>query len=299
MRQIGHIDSDKDARTFGDFLYVEGIPTEIDRDEERWAIWVHDDDHIPKAKKLLDEFRADPSASRWQAGSPAEKLREQAQAAEVAYRKRIITGANIFPGLANYGFGLVTYLLIVVCVVIAIATHGGDDVLRISGLFIERLIGHGSDVWAERDLAAVRAWQLWRLVTPIFIHFGLAHIIFNMLMLRDLGSLFEARLGSWYFVLFVVVVAVVSNLAQYLIAKNPFFGGMSGVICGLIGYVWIRSRLDPAAGVVMHRQQIVYALIWFALCFTGLVGPIANWAHAGGLVAGMLWAFIDSKRKTT
>jgi GlpG protein len=138
---------------------------------------------------------------------------------------------------------------------------------------------------------------VWRLVGPILIHFGFAHILFNMLWLRDLGCMFEARLKSWYFLVFVLVVAAASNLAQYAFSKQPMFGGMSGVNYALIGYVWIRGRFDPGAGLHLDQQSLILALIWFAACFTGYLGPIANYAHTAGLVLGMAWAFVDSKRK--
>ena len=109
--------------------------------------------------------------------------------------------------------------------------------------------------------------------------------------------MFEGRLKSWYFLVFVIVVASVSNLAQYLVTKSPVFGGMSGVNYALIGYVWIRGRFDPGAGLHIDRQNLVLALIFFGLCFTPLIPRVANTAHVAGLLLGMAWAFVDSKRK--
>jgi hypothetical protein len=94
MRLIGHLEDDKDARTFGDFLYVQGIETEFERDGNKWAIWVRSDDHIASAGKLLDEFRANPNDPKYRAGSPAEKLRQQAKAENEAYRKRVVPGTG-------------------------------------------------------------------------------------------------------------------------------------------------------------------------------------------------------------
>jgi GlpG protein len=96
---------------------------------------------------------------------------------------------------------------------------------------------------------------------------------------------------------FVLVVAAASNLAEYSFGRTPRFGGMSGVVYALIGYAWIRGRFDPGAGIQLDRQNVIFALIWFVLCFTGLLGPIANYAHGAGLLLGMAWAFVDSKRK--
>ena len=292
MRVIGHIDNDRDARTFGDFLYVQGIENEAERDGNRWAIWVHADDQIAVATKQLEEFRAHPNDPRFLAGSPAEKLREQAKAEDAAYRKRVVSGKKLFPGLAGYGFGFVTYALIAACVGVFILSNMGRDLERISGLFLS---------W-EGGLREIRRGEVWRFVTPILIHFPtsqilIAHILFNMLWLRDLGCLFEARLGSLRFLLFVGVVAAVSNYAEYFITHHTHLGGMSGVNYGLIGYCWIRGRFDPGAGVGLDSQNLILALVWFAACFTGWLGPIANYAHTGGLVLGMAWAFVDSKRK--
>ena len=286
MRLIGHLDSDKDARTFGDFLYVQGIETEFERDANRWAVWVKSDDHVATATKLLDEFRAHPADPKYQAGSPAEKLRQQAKADDAAYRKRVVEGKKLFPRLVH-GSGFVSYGLIAACVVVFIISRMGDDVERISSLFI---------TW-EGGLREIKRGEVWRLVSPILIHFGIMHILFNMFWVRDLGALFEARLGSIYFAVFVIVVGAISNYAEYAIGHHRMFGGMSGVVYGLIGYAWIRGQLDPGAGVRLSREDWIWALIWFVICFTGWLGPIANWAHGGGLVTGMAWAFVDSKRK--
>jgi GlpG protein len=298
MRLIGHLDNDKDARTFADFLYVQGIPTDTERDNEKWAIWVHEEEQLGAAKKLLDEFRTDPSAKKFQAGSPAEKLRQKAETENKAYRKRQIDGRTASFGLRQYGFGPVTYTLIIASIVVAVLSSLGQHKERIASLFIEQIYVDGSVLsGADRNFEAIRHGEVWRLVTPIIIHFGIFHILFNMMWLRDLGSLFEARLGSWYFAVFVLIVAVISNVAQYVVSHHPIFGGMSGVVYGLIGYAWIRGRFDPAAGIGLDKQTVIYAIVWFVLCFTNLLGPIANWAHAGGLAVGMGWAYIDAKRR--
>lgn len=296
MRTIGHLDTDKDTRTFGDFLYVQGIENEAERDGNRWAIWIHSDDQLAEAARLLEEFRANPHDARFLAGSPAEKLRAQAQAEDAAYRKRMVPARRLLPGLTSHGFGFVTYALIFSCAVIFLLSRMGDDLGRLAPLFITNVdVGDTQITW-QRGLSEIRHGEVWRLFTPILIHFGFMHILFNLLWLRDLGSMFEARLGSVYFGSFVVAVAAASNFGQYLVTKQPVFGGMSGVVYALIGYCWIRGRFDPGAGLQLDRQSLIFALIWFGLCFTGLLGPIANTAHGVGLVLGMGWAFVDAKR---
>jgi membrane associated rhomboid family serine protease len=95
-------------------------------------------------------------------------------------------------------------------------------------------------------LPEVRHGEIWRLLTPIFIHFNLMHIVFNMLMLRDMGSLVESRQGPKVLILLVVTIGIGSNLGQYFY-NGPEFGGMSGVLYGLLGYIWLRGQCDPAS----------------------------------------------------
>jgi GlpG protein len=60
------------------------------------------------------------------------------------------------------------------------------------------------------------------------------------------------------------------------------------VIFGLFGYVWMKSRYQPEAGFVVPPILVLFIIGYFLLCFTGLLGPIANVAHAAGLGLGML-----------
>jgi GlpG protein len=91
----------------------------------------------------------------------------------------------------------------------------------------------------------------------------------------------------------VVVIAVTSNLAQYVVS-GPAFGGMSGVVYGLLGYVWIRGRFDPRCGMVLHPTTVMMMMIWLGLGFTGAIPRMANTVHASGLIVGMLWGFLHA-----
>ena len=91
----------------------------------------------------------------------------------------------------------------------------------------------------------------------------------------------------------VLLLAIPSNVAQYL-ASGPSFGGMSGVVFGLVGYVWARNRFSRTMVYPVAPQTMTLMLIWFAVCVLGLVGPIANWAHGVGLVTGGVWGWITA-----
>lgn len=142
--------------------------------------------------------------------------------------------------------------------------------------------------------------QWWRLITPMFLHFGLLHIVFNMLWLWDLGGAIELRRSSWLLAGLVLFSSVSSNLAQYA-WSGPAFGGMSGVVYALLGYVWVQGRFYPHGGIGLPRPIAVMMLVWYVLCWTGLIGPVANMAHTAGLLAGLLAGFIPpaSARRET
>jgi GlpG protein len=86
----------------------------------------------------------------------------------------------------------------------------------------------------------------------------------------------------------------VSNVAQFLMS-GPLFGGMSGVVYGLLGYVWMQGKFNPASNLHLQRQTVRLMIIWFFVCLTGLIGPIANTAHAVGAVMGIAWGYITAR----
>lgn len=294
MRHIGSLPTEPDARRFSDYLYAQGLDNKIEtaanaaNQSADWQIWVYAEEQISQAQAFLDEYRQAPAAPQFrEIAATAQQKRKQAQQDLNAYRKRILTKQQIFPQFDR--LGVLTVILIGLSVAVAVVLKLGADFTFARYLFISEYLKAGlPEIWHG---------QIWRLVTPIFIHFGIMHIFFNMLWLRDLGSMIEQRQSSWTLAALVLVIAVASNVGQFLVS-GPLFGGMSGVVYGLFGYIWMRGKYDFSSNLFVHPQTVTMMIIWFVVCLVGLVGNVANTAHGVGFAIGMAWGFISAKIAT-
>lgn len=134
--------------------------------------------------------------------------------------------------------------------------------------------------------------QVWRIITPIFLHMSIMHILFNMLWFKDLGNLFEFKFGRNYFLLFIFLSGLFSNLFQYIFT-GPHFGGMSGVLYGLLGFLWVKQSIDQDFEYALPKRDIYLMIGWFFLCLFGIFPKIANFAHAGGAFVGICWGVFE------
>jgi len=300
MRPIGRLQDENRARRFGDFLSSQGIENQVDPDlHGTWEIWVLDDDNVGPAQQKLDEFVQHPEDSRFVAPSQAAvRKRERDQETQVGQRVRMIDARTIFYS-PPVPIGILTIVLIVVSITVTLLTDFGkkDQFVRPFSI-TEHRVQNGYVYW-QRGLPEIRHGQIWRLFTPMFLHFHFLHIFFNMLWLRDLGSMIEARKRPWMLLVLVLVIAGTSNLAQYVVTGDPAFGGMSGVVYGLLGYIWMQGKFDPASKLSLEPQTVIFMVAWFFLCFTGYVGPIANTVHAAGFGVGLAWGFLAARLSAT
>ncbi|HEX7480830.1 MAG TPA: rhomboid family intramembrane serine protease [Polyangiales bacterium] len=297
MRKLASFDDPRLAQSVLDILHAEGIATDVRSVEgSGHALWIVLEADLARARSLLAGFTADPSDERFvTALRTAQAARTAAQPAAQRPRPRAIdlpqalrTAARRTP---------ITFWMIVACVVVALATNLGDHAARVQALSIASYQhGGGRTLWdAARDL--LQQGQLWRLWTPIFLHFGFFHLFFNVWCVIDLGAPAERQLGKAAFILFVLWTAAVSNLAQLYMA-GPNFGGMSGVAYAMVGYHWAHQRFDPNAEIILRRDSFIFFGLWLLLGFTGalhsLVGGMANYCHLAGLLAGAAYGFLFS-----
>jgi GlpG protein len=302
MRQVGSIDNERQAQLFADYLVSEGISAHAEPEDGEWAIWVRDENHVPGAAEQLRAFVANPADQRYRGVSRrAEEVRQETA------RRRSETRQKMIEMRTQWNRGLarrapLVVLLIAASVLVTIVTNFGD---RQSGVTRRMTISDFRPLGKDRishppDLfRQIKRGEVWRLVTPAFVHFNLIHLAFNMYMLYYLGSQIENRFGTLWFGLLVLVMAVGSNAAQaYLgqtvqsdiLGRGPLFGGMSGVDYGLFGYIWMKTLYDPQAGLYVSQGTVFVLLAWFFLCFTPIMA-VANGAHAGGFAIGLAFGY--------
>jgi GlpG protein len=136
-----------------------------------------------------------------------------------------------------------------------------------------------------------RAVEWWRLFTPILLHLHWLHLAMNGLWYWELGRRIESRQSGFALLGLTLLFGLLSNLAQFWFGGPSLFGGLSGVLYGLLGYCWIFQLLAPTPAYVLPRGVLGMMLIWLVVCLSGVIdtlgfGSIANAAHVGGLLAG-------------
>jgi GlpG protein len=295
MRKLASFTDPDVARGLCEVLYTERIDSDLREGPDRTlSVWVVSEADMARAQTILEridslpnaskEVRARALAARERTATPADERLPKPPVPQA--RKPLLVRAKESP---------VTFALIGACIAVAVATQLGgrsDIVSYLTIASFER--GGGYLRWhAYND---VLNGQVWRVITPIFVHFGPFHLLFNSFWLSDLGAPTERFQGSWRYALFVLWSAAVSNIAQFEFGHSPSFGGMSGIIYAFVGYLWARGRADPQSGIYLPGRFVWFFIGWMALGFSSLldnvIGAMANYCHLGGFVAGVVYGYI-------
>ena len=139
--------------------------------------------------------------------------------------------------------------------------------------------------------------QWWRLISPILIHFSFAHLAFNCLWIYVLGEKIERIDSKSAFVFLVLISSICSNFLQYYWTNSSYFGGLSGVIYGLLGYCMILEMESENDRYGLPPALYIFMIVWLLLGFFEVLdmfgfGKVANFAHLGGLVSGMMFGMM-------
>jgi GlpG protein len=277
MRQVGKLATQQEADRFADYLVTLGVPARVDPAPDGFGVWAIEENDVARAKQTLSEFQANPTDPRYAAAhATAEELRQRQAAERRKAQRNIVDLGRRWNGPLRRQFPL-TIALVVASVALTFLSDFSKN-----GKITDWLILSNTGM----ELTELWHGQLWRLWTPMFLHISWVHLIFNMWWLYDLGAAIEIRMGTLALAGLVLATELGGTVGQLLISQ-PVFVGFSGAVYGLFGYIWMKSRYDPAAGLSLDSRTVWMMMGWLFLCLSGIVGPIANGGHFGGLIAGI------------
>lgn len=322
MRLIGEVKTEQEAKLFSSYLLVKGIDCHVDNGGA-FEIWIKDEDHFKDALAELRDFQANPEDSKYSNAVQQAKVLVRAEEKKRQRRQKKIVRVN--PSVDRKP--PLTLILIGICVVVALFTEFGDkkvprdhsvyralqfvSMSKEDGLKIANQDNHPDGL--EVRLASLVRGEVWRAVTPIFIHYGPFHLLFNMYWIWLFGKRIELRYGTLAFGLIVLATAACSNIVQCTVPEDiggsaPWIrgeafitavGGMSGVVYGLFGFFWMKSLYDRASGFRIPDSTVFILLAWLFFCMlppsiTQVLGVanVANWAHGFGLLSGMAIGYL-------
>ncbi|WP_044875013.1 rhomboid family intramembrane serine protease [Pseudomonas sp. LFM046] len=185
----------------------------------------------------------------------------------------------------------ITSLVLLLTLVVAGLTNLGDNFSVIRWLSFQDFEIQGDFIYFLPVADGLEAGQWWRLVSPMLIHFGILHLAMNAMWFWELGRRIESRQGGLMLLALTLGFSLVSDVAQFFSSGPTLFGGLSGVLYGLLGHCWVFQRLAPCPAYRLPPGVMAMMLVWLLVCLSGLItalgfGAIANGAHVGGLVAG-------------
>lgn len=259
------------AQAFIDYMASRQISIQMSPEGEgRVALWLLDDQHQVETEAELNRFLSEPSHKRYQAASwdVAETRQSQFHYHTPSFLSMLKSKA-----------GPVTLSIMLLCVVIFILQQFGFNRQIFQILHFPALDG--------------QQWQLWRWLSHAVLHFSVMHIAFNILWWWQLGGDIEKKLGGLKLLQIFAISSALSGAGQYWV-EGANFGGLSGVVYALVGYLWVVSTKAPQLGLTIPRQIVGFMLIWLVLGYVQPFMAIANTAHLAGLVAGLGVGWIDS-----
>lgn len=164
-------------------------------------------------------------------------------------------------------------------------------------VFLLETLGGGSEStyvlvrFGARWNPLIQAGQWWRLITPIFVHIGLMHILVNGVTLFYLGGLTERIFGHWRFALLYLVSGFTGNLASAAFNAGGLAAGASTSLFGMMGaFLMLYDGFRDEPGIRMLARQFVM-LAALNIVFDLFMPGVDIFGHVGGFVGGFLIAY--------
>lgn len=321
MRLITTFNKEVDAKTFSITLTRDGIPNnfekKFDPDTKQFIyyIWIVQEATLERAKNWLQLYKESPTSPQFLQVAPTIENATHAATTVSARKKRF-----------DFALHLTTSWIIILCTALFIfglleiwakpgrieATTSLYKNLLFSSLndwpgFYTLFLNQMSPISSMSSypiFSSIRQGEIWRLVTPALLHGNFIHLFFNMLCLWVLGQQVEERIGITRYLSLTLLLAITTNTAQYLMT-GPLFVGYSGILAGLISFIWMRQKIAPWEGYTLSQTAVLFSMIFIGIMIAlqilsfGLYRfqinyplNIANTAHIVGILFGLLFAKI-------
>jgi len=266
------------ALLFANYLLSIGIKATTQQEEAQFIVYCQAD-KIEQAQLIFEQFIENPYDEKYQQAAWNNAATTQVSSDHpsllTSFKEQFLAHA-----------GMVTLTVFILCWLI----------------FIASLLGWGNSLFQElrffNHLTTERLFsEPWRILGPALFHFSWLHIVFNTMWWWQLGGNIEHKIGKGTLIQLFLLTAIISNMGQFLVS-GANFGGLSGVVYGLFGYVWWAGRLAPKSGLHLPQSIVGFLLFWLVLGFVDVL-PVnmANTAHLLGLLSGgfLAWLKFSSK----
>jgi GlpG protein len=177
----------------------------------------------------------------------------------------------------------VTVICCMVCVVLFIGINAASDTNNWDNY----------RKWGAPSITDIWNGAYWGLLTSVFVHKAVWHIVFNVSWFWQFGKKIEFESPKIFFCLFILSSAYISSACELTFAGTTGIG-LSGVVYSMFGYIFVMSKSAPQYENFMSKKVIYLFIVWLLLCIvlSALkIWQVGNAAH----VAGLLWGALVGK----
>jgi GlpG protein len=296
MLQLTEFDSKKQANRFSNFLRSEGIPNGVQQHDAKFELWIERNEHLDVSQTHLQAFLQNPNDAKYQV-KIVDNRRAKRRELKARYKRNFSR---------NYANNYISISLVVMAVLFFIlAKYVGYRLIDHFSL-VDRgaVLDYQFESILDRQ-SVLTLWQIflnfilkqpWRLLTPMFIHWNIIHLMFNGYWVYYLGGLIEKKERSWFFIVMILSAALVTNVAQFVVDYAQPSAGLSGVVYAFFAYLWLSAKYNPMSGYWIRQDIVVWMVGWFLIGLSGYFGYVGHYSYLGGLLVGALFAYVKSSK---
>lgn len=282
---VASCSDEKLAANISAALTQNNIRHDVRGDTSSFEIYINEPHKLAHVKQLLVEFRHQ-SSSVDDEGTHAQPVHAQPDSSDVSLPTQHVEFLRWHHHFLTHPSKTPVTLLFIFLGIVG----------YISATYFQRTPWFFNWVYLPFELTS-SAGEYWRMLTPTFLHFGEVHIVFNALWIWVFGSRIEVSTGSFKTLSLFVVVSVGANVAQAQFTPNTLFGGLSGLVYGLLGFLLVRHFAKPHSMTYILPSVSGMLIFFMVLSVLGVVDfifgiNVANSAHVAGFCLGLLCAVI-------